>query len=141
VTLSSFGKSCLIISAWSVAVPSSPTYAHHSYAMFDGTKTFTIQGTVKEFQWTNPHIWLEILTHKGEVAEQWHFEGGPLAQLKRIGWTRESLKPGDKVTLVIHPLRDGSKGGALMWVTLPSGMTLQGGGTVAQSTVPDVVEH
>ena len=106
--------------------------------MFDGTKTLTIEGTVKELQWTNPHIWLEIVADK---SEEWHFEGGPIAQLKNIGWSRDSLKPGDKVKLMIHPLRDGSKGGALMWVTLPNGMTLQGGGTVAQSTVPDVVEH
>ena len=142
VTLFSFKRSCLVAAAFALAsaVPSVSS-AHHSYAMFDGTKTLTIEGTVKEFQWTNPHVWLEILASKGAVGGEWHFEGGPVAQLKRIGWGRDSLKPGDKITVVIHPLKDGTMGGALMWVTLPNGTTLQGGGTVAQSTVPDVVEH
>ena len=120
---------------------SAPALAHHSYAMFDGEKTLTIEGTVKELQWANPHVWLEIAVLRGADAGDWSFEGGPIQQLKRIGWSSEVVKPGDKVTVVVHPLRNGSKGGALMWITLPNGTTLQGGGTVAQKTVPDVVEH
>jgi hypothetical protein len=125
----------LVVFVWA------PALAHHSYAMFDGEKTLTIEGTVKELQWANPHVWLEVVVLQGATAGNWSFEGGPIQQLKRIGWRSEILKPGDKVTVVAHPLRDGSKGGALMWITLPDGRILQGGGTVAQKTVPDVVEH
>ncbi len=92
-----------------------PAAAHHSFAMFDSQKTVTINGTVKVFQWTNPHSWIEVLAkdRSGKVVE-WSIEGGSPNGLSRQGWKRSSMKPGDKVVLVIHPLKDGTPGGAIV---------------------------
>ncbi len=109
--------------------------AHHSYAMFDSNKLLTVEGTVKELQWANPHVWLEVVTSNGQHVSHWSFEGGTIALLKRSGWTRDTVHPGDKVKIVCHPLRTGANGGSLMQVTLPSGKTLYGGGRVEAPTV------
>ena len=116
-------------------VTASAALAHHSYAMFDSNKTAVIEGTVKEFQWSNPHVWLEVVVAEGVRTGQWSFEGGTIALLKRSGWTRDSVKPGDKVKIVTHPLRNGSNGGSLMQVTFPDGKILYGGGRVEAPTI------
>ena len=95
---------------------SSAAWAHHSFGMFDMQKTVTITGTVKDFQWTNPHVWIDIVV-PDTVANQtvtWSVEGGSTAILMRMGWTRSALKPGDKVTVVLNPLRTGAIGGSLV---------------------------
>lgn len=99
--------------------------AHHSFAMFDQTKQVSLQGTVSEFQWTNPHafIHLEVPTADGG-KETWAVELNSPNNLKRQGWKSTSLKPGDKVTLVLNPLKDGSRGGLFVSVTLPDGKVL-----------------
>ena len=92
--------------------------AHHSFATFDQTATKTLVGTVKEVQWTNPHIWLQVLVKDpstGQVAE-WSIEGGSPNGLSRQGWKRSSIKTGDAVEVTIHPLKDGTNGGSLMRV-------------------------
>jgi hypothetical protein len=103
--------------------------AHHSYAMFDANKLVTVDATVKEFQWTNPHSWLQVMIadDKGG-AEEWSLELGPLVVLHRWGWKPHSLNPGDKVKVSINPLRDGTHGGRLMSIVLPGGETLNGQG-------------
>jgi hypothetical protein len=98
--------------------------AHHSFATFDVTKQVTLVGTVKEFQWTNPHTWIFITVPKDGSTEDWEIEGGPVIGLKRDGWTRDSIKAGDKITLLIHPKRDGSRGGSFIQVTTPDGKVL-----------------
>jgi hypothetical protein len=107
-----------------------PALAHHSFAMFDADKTITVKGTVKEVEWTNPHAWLRVmLTNEATgKAEQWGFEMGPPAQQIRRGWEPDSLKAGDPVTLQMHPLKDGSRGGQLVNATLPNGKTVGGAG-------------
>jgi hypothetical protein len=104
------------------------TLAHHSFAMFDTTKEVTLAGTIKEFQWTNPHtwIWLEVHSPRGDV-ETWGIEGSSPNNLAREGWNKSSLSSGDTVTLVIHPLKDGSKGGSFVSAVLPSGRVLKMG--------------
>ena len=102
--------------------------AHHSYAMFDTTQTITIDGTVKEFQWTNPHIWIEVVVSTPEGPKQYSIEGRNILFLKGIGWKFNTLKPGDKVTIVMSPLRNGALGGALLSATLEDGRTLNGNG-------------
>jgi len=79
--------------------------------MFDADKTVTMKGTVKELEWTNPHSWLRIMVvdQAGKTA-QWGLEMGPPARQIQRGWKPDSLKPGDSVTVNIHPLRDGSRG-------------------------------
>jgi hypothetical protein len=102
-----------------------PALAHHSFAMFDRQKEVTLKGTVKEFQWTNPHSFIEIETpdEKGG-AVSYSIEMNSPNNLTRQGWKSTALKPGDKVTVVMNPLRDGSHGGLFVSVMLPDGKVL-----------------
>jgi hypothetical protein len=102
-----------------------PAYAHHSFAMFDAAKETTLQGTVKEFQWTNPHAWVQLLVpaQDGKTTE-WSIECASPNALKRQGWRGTSIKAGDRVTVVIHPLKSGESGGSLVILTLPDGTQL-----------------
>ena len=96
-----------------------PAFAHHSFAMFDNQKDLTLEGTIKEFQWTNPHTWIQVMVKDAAGKEvEWSIEGGSPNSLSRNGWKRTSLKPGDKVVLVTHPLKDGSAGGSLVTVSV-----------------------
>lgn len=101
-----------------------PALAHHSYAMFDMTKTVALKGSVVTFKWQNPHSWIEIDVPVGSKNERWAIEATAPANLVQEGWKRTSLKPGDKVTIKIHPLRDGSKGGSLAGAMLADGSKL-----------------
>ena len=95
---------------------SAPVIAHHSYAMFDMKKEITLEGTVVNFQWTNPHIWIDmvVIDKKTGKPANWSIEGSGPTLLAREGWRRDTIKPGDKVTLVTHPLKSGENGGSLM---------------------------
>jgi hypothetical protein len=108
----------VILAAMIGAAP--PALAHHSFAMYEPTKTLTFKGTVKTFQWTNPHvvIWVLVQPEGGGAAQEWSFETTSPGVLTRVGWTRQSLKAGDRVSVVFSPLRDGSHGGGLNSVTL-----------------------
>jgi hypothetical protein len=98
----------------------SSAWAHHSFAMYEPTKTLTLKGTVKTFQWTNPHvvIWIVVQPEDGGAAQEWSIETTSPGVLTRGGWTRQSIKPGDRVSVTFSPLRDGSHGGGLNSVTL-----------------------
>jgi hypothetical protein len=99
--------------------------AHHSFAMFDRSRTQTIAGTVKQFELINPHGWLRVMVADANgVQSEWPLELGGAGQLERFGWTANTVHPGDKVMVQLHPLRDGSYGGQLIAVTLPSGKVL-----------------
>ncbi len=102
--------------------------AHHSFAMFDATRQVTVEGVVKNFAWSNPHVWLDVVAvnDKGE-SQVWGLESLAVGLLYRDGWTADTLKPGDKVTVQLHPMRDGTVGGQLMKVTLPDGRVLNSG--------------
>jgi Family of unknown function (DUF6152) len=109
-----------------------PAFAHHSFAMFDAEKTVKVTGTVRQVEWTNPHVWVRVMINNAEgKAEQWGFEMGPPAQQIRRGWEPDSLKPGDTVTLNMHPMKDGSRGGQVVDATLPDGRTVGGAGAPA----------
>lgn len=100
--------------------------AHHSFAMFDMGKQVTLEGTVKNFKWSNPHAWIEINVPQEAGGEQlWGVELTSPNNLMRVGWKRTSLKSGDKVTIIVHPLRDGSPGGSLVQVKLVDGTILK----------------
>ncbi len=96
-----------------------PAAAHHSFAMFDFTKVVTISGTVKDFQWTNPHVvlWLNVDGKDPKTPDVWWLEMTSPGNLTRTGWNRKALNPGDKVVVELNPLRDGKLGGALIKVT------------------------
>jgi hypothetical protein len=99
--------------------------AHHSFAMFDQSQTVTLQGTVADFRWTNPHVFIELLVkNDGGAAEEWSIEMTSPEHLSRAGWRPGTLKPGDAITLNIHPMRDGVKGGQYLSGTGPSGPLL-----------------
>ena len=107
-----------------VVMCTNPVFAHHSFAMFDANKTVTLQGTVKEFHWTNPHSWIFLtVVGEGQPAE-WPIELGSPAGLMRRGWAPKTLMPGMKVKVVIRPLKDGKIGGQFLGVTLPDGTQL-----------------
>ena len=103
-----------------------PALAHHSFAMFEFQASKTVTGTVEQFDWTNPHtfIWLEVPTGANGATERYGFEGMSPNYLGRRGWSKSTLKPGDKVTVTYHPLKDGSKGGTYQKVMLSDGKEL-----------------
>jgi hypothetical protein len=104
--------------------------AHHSFAMFDMKKTVSYKGTIKEVQWTNPHVWVELTVEEKDGPVTYSFEGAAIAVLKRVGWTRNSVKPGDVVTLVGHPYKDGRPGGSIDHLILPDGSKLGTGDAI-----------
>jgi Family of unknown function (DUF6152) len=89
-----------------------PLAAHHSFAAFDVTTERTVTGTVKQVDWTNPHIWIwiDVPNDKG-ASDTFAFEGMSPNYLARRGWTKSTLKSGDKITVSYRPMRDGSNGG------------------------------
>jgi Family of unknown function (DUF6152) len=100
----------------------SSALAHHSFAMFDQSKSVTVNGTVKDFRWANPHVFIQLLVKTESGSEdEWSIEMTSPEHLVRVGWLPGTLKPGDKVTLVIHPMRDGSTGGQYLSGTGPNG--------------------
>jgi hypothetical protein len=102
-----------------------PAFAHHSFAMFDSSKAINMTGIVKEYEWTNPHVWIHIMAADGQNSpREWSFEMQSVQQDSAAGWRPDSVKPGDKVTIEFHPLKDGSRGGQLMSATLANGQHL-----------------
>ena len=104
-----------------------PALSHHSTTAYDHSKTIVLSGTVKEFQWTNPHSWVQLLVSdaQGNTTE-WAIETGAPNLNIRHGWSRNTLKPGDKVTLTIYPHRDGGAHGSLAFAKLTDGRVLDG---------------
>jgi hypothetical protein len=92
---------------------SSLSLAHHSFGMFDVNNRITITGVVREFQWTNPHVVIWVYVEEEGEAEPvtWAVEMTSVGNLRREGWNRETLEPGDNVELLILPLRNGGTGG------------------------------
>ncbi len=114
--------SAVCIASWTTAE------AHHSGAMFDRSRQITVTGAVKDFSWTNPHSSFSVEVSKPDgSAELWAVEMNSPNNLVREGWTRTTLRPGDKVSAVINPLRDGKPGGLYVGVTLPTGKVLNAG--------------
>lgn len=102
---------------------SAPAGAHHSFAMFDAGKTVTLQGTVKEFEWTNPHSWLRVNVADDKTGKNmmWALEMSSPARLTTMGMHADTVKPGDKVSVTFHPMRDGTRGGQFIQAELPGG--------------------
>jgi hypothetical protein len=113
-------KQCLGAMVLAASVVSWPAHAHHSFAVYDVTKTVVLKGSVKTFQWSNPHcvIWVMVQPEDGGEPQEWSIETTSPGVLTRFGWTRTSIKPGDRVSVEYNPLRDGAHGGRLDTVTL-----------------------
>jgi hypothetical protein len=116
---------------------SSTVSAHHSTAAYDYSKSLTLSGTVKDFEWTNPHMFIRMLAvdAQGKQAE-WNIECGTPNINVRHGWKKSDINVGDRLTLNIHPMRDGSLSGTLITVTLPDGRLLYGPGNDIKSVGP-----
>ncbi len=116
---------------------SAPAFVHHSGAMFDGEKMISITGTVTEFSWTNPHASFRVdVPNKDGKLESWAIEMNSPNNLVHEGWKRSSIKPGDKVTVQINPLRDGRPGGRYIGITLADGKHLGGPDAAAKADKP-----
>ena len=108
--------------AFAAPLTATSAFAHHSFAMFDQSKSVSLQGTIKDFRWTNPHVFIQLLvkTDSGN-EEEWSIEMTSPEHLARVGWRPGTLKPGDQVSLAIHPMRDGTAGGQYVSGTGPGG--------------------
>jgi hypothetical protein len=114
---------CSLIAGALLAGPV-PAGAHHSYSMFDMTRTVILDATVTRFKWQNPHAFIEADVTARGGTERWSVEMTSPNNLAQAGWRRTSLKPGDRVKLYVHPLRSGARGGAYAGVILPNGSSL-----------------
>ena len=115
------------IAAGGLALAAMPALAHHSFAMFDQSKQMTLEGTVHEFQWTNPHSFIELDVAKGGKVQRWAIELNSPNNLTRQGWRRTSLKAGEKISVRIAPLRDGHPGGLFLDLRKADGKVLDSG--------------
>ncbi len=111
----------LAVVAGALALAPAGAQAHHSFAMFDQSRQVTVAGTVRDFQWTNPHAFIELEDAQGKT---WGVELNSPNNLVRQGWKRTIIKAGDKVSVVLNPLRDGRPGGLFTTLTLPDGRVL-----------------
>lgn len=102
--------------------------AHHSFAMFDTAAQVTLTGVVTAFEWTNPHVYIELDVPDGSTSKHWSIELGSTSILMRGGWKFNTIRHGDKITAVVNPLRNGDPGGLLSRITLPDGKVLGNGG-------------
>jgi hypothetical protein len=117
-------KPLLGLCGWA-ALAAGTAAAHHSPVVFDRTKQVTIVGVVTEFKWMSPHSWihLDVTDEDGNVSS-WGVEMNPAPMLARSGWRSTTLKPGDKVSILVYPLRNDEKGGQYISITLPDGRVL-----------------
>ena len=113
-------KSRVVMAATLLALFSGAAFAHHSFAMFDQDKEVKLVGTIKEVQWTNPHIWVQVIAKDPASGQnvEWSIEGGSPNGLTKRGWHHNMMKPGDQIIVVIHPLKSGEHGGSLMNLTV-----------------------
>jgi hypothetical protein len=115
----------LVLAALAAISSAAPAFAHHSFAMFEREKFLSVTGVVKEYEWTNPHVWIHIMAPDAQgKSVEWSFEMQSIAQDSRAGWRPDSVKPGDKISIEYHPLKDGSRGGQLTSAILASGKRL-----------------
>jgi hypothetical protein len=115
----------LLLGSLSSLLVAGAAVAHHSPVVFDHTKQITIVGTVTEFKWSSPHAWIHIdVPDKDGKTYNWGVEMNPASLLARAGWKATTIKPGDKVEILVYPLRNDEKGGQYISIKLPDGRTL-----------------
>ena len=122
MNIKAFGNA-LGLAALCAALFTSPALSHHSFAMFDISQSLIVEGTVTDYELTNPHSWLRIEAmdeESGQIRE-WAFEASSPAVQAQYGMGRGSVHPGDAITVTFHPMRDGSRGGQFVEATLADG--------------------
>jgi Family of unknown function (DUF6152) len=113
-----------------------PAFAHHSFALFDHQNRITVTGTVVKFEWTNPHVFIQLEVPAGAANKHYTVECASPNVLTRVGWKFNDVKQGDKVTLLINPLRNGQPGGMLEKATLADGRELSDGNPPGTGVFP-----
>jgi len=88
-----------------------PAAAHHSGAMFDDARVLELKGTIKEMQWKNPHVWIQVVVDQDGKPTEWSLEAGSPNSLSRNGWRSNTFKAGDEVTVRLNPMKDGTAAG------------------------------
>jgi len=117
-----------------LAVAGAPVLAHHSFAMYDHTRTVTLKGEVTKFQWTNPHAYLEIdVRQKDGTTKHYSIEMTSINMMTRLGWRSNMIKAGDRVSVTMAPLLNGEPSGLMLDVTLPDGKKLEPGVPAVQT--------
>jgi hypothetical protein len=133
------GRSIRTFCAMGVLAACSAAYAHHSFAMFDNENQIKLKGTVRDFQWQNPHVYIEIdasnVYADDKSVKSWTIECANPGILDRIGWKFNMVKAGDEVTLIVAPLRSGEPGALLKQITLPDGKVFTNGGPAGPANI------
>ena len=130
-------RTCIPIALLVTLAAPSVVRAHHSTAMFEPENRVTLTGTVKDFQWTNPHAWIQVaVTGADGKSADWSFECGSPNTLSRQGWKPSTLKMGDQITVVANPMKDGTNAGLLYTVTLSDGRVLGPGAPTPPAAAP-----
>jgi len=138
VTIPTKGVRAVLLSALSTSMllAAGPALAHHSFSMFDNEHQTKIEGTVTKFEWTNPHVYIQLAIPEGGQTRTYTVECANPGILNRVGWKFNVVKPGDKLKLVVAPLRDNPTGGGLLHeMVLPDGRVLSNGGFAGAATV------
>lgn len=119
-----------------LAAPS--VFSHHSYTRFDMAKTMTLEGTVKEFQWTNPHVWIQLMVKDPATGQEveWSLESDSPNMLAKRGWSRKAMQPGDKVVAVVHPPKKAADNTAALDSLTVNGQKIGGVPTPAAPAAP-----
>ena len=107
-------KALSLLSVIGIAAAAGPAEAHHSFALFDISKSVSLEGRVKTFEWSNPHSWIRLeVAGAQNAADEWLIELPSAGQLAREGWNKNYIKVGERLILRVNPLKDGRKGGSL----------------------------
>jgi hypothetical protein len=135
----------LAVGGMAAVLFAAPAVAHHAFAMFDQSKVVYLSGTVKQFEFVNPHAWLQvaIVNDKGDPVT-WSFEGGSPSELVSLGWAPDHPRVGEAIEVGFRPMKDGSRGGQLMSVKFPNGQKVcsnRGCGDGTGQVVPGVYQR
>jgi hypothetical protein len=117
----------LLIGATILLAGNHAALAHHSFAMYDHTKTLKLQGTVAQFEWSNPHGYIELATIEGGATKHYSLETTGIPMMQRLGWTSKTVRVGDRLTAVFSPMRNGTPAGLLMEVITTDGRSIPTG--------------
>jgi len=114
----------VLVLASGALILSGPLFAHHGNAAFDAGKKVTLKGTVAEWVWANPHCWLKFDVKGDNGVVRWVAETNNAPDMIERGWSKQSFKPGDEVTVTVEPVKNGNPVGRVLEVVLPNGQTL-----------------
>ncbi len=134
--ISGKGRGGAALAAMVALTAAAPALAHHSFAMYDNDHQLKLIGTVTRFQWTNPHVYIEVENNDAAAkVARWTIECANPGILDRVGWKFNMIKPGDKLTVIVAPLRSGEPGALLKQVTLPDGRVFGNGAPAGKALI------